>query len=407
MLAPERRTRTDIAVAVAIVVALAIAAVTIWLHSDARGTTSITASTPASPLPSAASVPTSLTRAWTATSGATESPIAVNGVVATADDGTVTGRDPRTGKQLWSYQRNMPLCGAISAWATVVAVYRDRRGCSQVTELAASDGSRQASRNSDADNTVQLSTDGTYVLASGPTRLEMWRSDLVRTVEYGRVDAPVNPKSQPRTGCKHTSAASSPSRLWVLEQCPNEPVERLTVLNPAPKDATKPEEYTSTMLVNLSPGVPGARILVASEDRVAIYLPGDGHSGTQSIGVFDSTDNEVAQYPVPPMSADATAATVGTAQTLWTGNAVIAWDPTQLASVWTFNGALGPGALMAGRLLVPVAAGIAVLEPATGQQIGLIPLHRDKASGPITTAVAGSIVIEQQGNQVTAWRPAS
>lgn len=51
-------------------------------------------------------------------------------------------------------------------------------------------GRRGALRSSANDSKVSLSTDGTYVLALGSTRLELWRSDMVRTLEYGRVVAP-------------------------------------------------------------------------------------------------------------------------------------------------------------------------------------------------------------------------
>ena len=71
----------------------------------------------------------------------------------TADGGTVTGRDPRTGAVLWSYQRDLPLCGSVGAWHNAVAVYRDQRGCSQVTELAGDTGNRVAARSSYNDDT--------------------------------------------------------------------------------------------------------------------------------------------------------------------------------------------------------------------------------------------------------------
>lgn len=175
----------------------------------------------------------------------------------TAEDGTVTGRDPATGAELWRYRRDMPLCGVESQYGSVVAVYRDQRGCSQATLLDGDTGERRTARSSYMDENVRLSVDGTYVLAKGERRLEMWRSDLVRTIEYGYVDAAINVKTQPRKGCTLLSAGSSASRLAVLERCPDDQSDRLTLLNPAPKDNTVPEEYGSRVLTGPGAGSPG------------------------------------------------------------------------------------------------------------------------------------------------------
>ncbi len=320
MQAPERRSRADLVVAAAIVLSIVVAAAVIWLRSDARGTTSSTATVPAVAPQTALAVPDALTELWHANNSVGAVPLTAGGAVVTADGGTVTGRDAISGHEIWQYQRDMPLCGVVSAWGTAVAVYRDRRGCSQVTELSGSDGSRHAHRTSNAGDTVHLSSDGTYVLTLGSTRLEMWRSDLVRTLEYGRIDAPVNPKAQPREGCVLNSAVSSSTRLSVLERCPGEDADRLTILNPAPKDSQKPEEYGSTVLAELSPGKPGARALAAAGDRTAVYLPGDGGASKPSIGVFDATANAIAQYPLSaPLAPDARIARVGAGYVLWTG----------------------------------------------------------------------------------------
>ncbi|MFH5210982.1 hypothetical protein [Antrihabitans spumae] len=404
MLAPERRSRGDLIAAALIVVFVIVAATVVWLRSDARGTTSITAEFPAVQPETALSVPENLGERWRADSGVTDLPLVAEGAVVTADGDAVIGRDPATGDEIWRYQRNMPLCDVISAWGDVVAVYRDRRGCSQVTALRGSDGLRQGNRTSDADDAVTLGFDGTYVRSQGATRIELWRSDLVRTVEYGRIDAPVNPNSQPRSGCTIDSAASSSSKLAVLERCPGEPTDRLTVQNPAPKDAQKPEESGSVVLEELSPGTSGVRILATAGDKTALYLPGDGGASKPRIGVFDGNAKAIAQYPLPALlSPDAKVSKVGTGYNIWTGSQVVALSSTDLAPLWTFDGALGPGGAMAGRTLIPVADGIAVVDPITGQQQSRITFARnDSASGPITTAVLGNYVFEQRGSQLVA-----
>ncbi|MFC4602472.1 hypothetical protein [Rhodococcus kronopolitis] len=403
MLAPERRSRVDLLAAVAIALVVLLTAGVIWLRSDARGTTSVTATTPATPAESALSVPESLSEAWRAGSGATTAPITVGGAVVTADEGTVTGHDPVTGDEIWHYRRDMPLCGAIGAWNTAVAVYRDRSGCGQVTQLDGSTGSRQAQRNSDADDVVELSEDGTYATSRGSTRMELWRSDLVRTLEYGRVDAPVNPKAQPRTDCALRSSGSSSSRLAVVERCSDEPADRLSVQNPAPKDNTEPEEYGTTVLPDAGDGV---RVIAVSGDRTALYLP-PAPGGQARIGVYDGSGVLEDQYPVSgDVSPAATATKAGSLFLWWTGSRVTALRTTDFTPAWSFDGALGPGTVMAGEILVPVADGVAVLDQTSGAQTRLIPVHRDiaapDAGAPVVPSVLGTMVLEQRGDELVA-----
>ncbi|RVW11346.1 hypothetical protein EGT67_02695 [Prescottella agglutinans] len=402
MLAPERRTRLDVAVAATIAIVVAVAVTVIWIRSDARGTTSVTADTPAAEASTALSVPETLDEIWRADSPVTTAPVVADGAVTTADGGTVTGRDRLTGAELWRYQRDMPLCGAIGAWNTVVAVYRDQRGCSQVTQLDGATGERKAQRSSDADDAVTLSYDGTYVVSRGPERMEVWRSDLVRTLEFGRVDAPVNPGKQPRSGCDLSSAAAGGTRVSVLMRCPGEAGDRLSVLDVVPKDNQEPKEFGSSLIGAAS--APGARLIAASGDRTAVYLPPGPTSGAR-IAVYDGTGDELASYPLAgPVSADATAARNGSVFTWWTGTELIALSTSELAPRWTMSGALGPGAIMGGSLLVPVADGIAVLDPATGAEQRRIPVTRDTTVAPIATAVVGEVVLEQRGDQVVALR---
>ncbi len=68
-----------------------------------------------------------------------------------------------SGTELWRYERDLDLCDVTASWEKVVAVYRDDRGCSQVTELDGGTGERLAQRSSDADSEVTLKADGTYV----------------------------------------------------------------------------------------------------------------------------------------------------------------------------------------------------------------------------------------------------
>ncbi|MGO4614830.1 PQQ-binding-like beta-propeller repeat protein [Nocardia sp. 2YAB30] len=407
MLAPERRTRADIISALTIAVLVMVAGIVVWVHGDSHGTESVTAGTTV-PTPVAADqLPASLRELWRAPDSASTRALVSGGVAVTGADGTVTGRDPHTGDQLWKYQRDMPLCGIEGQFGMVVAVYRDHRGCSQATLLAGDSGARRTARSSYMDPSVRLSVDGTYFVAQGPERLEVWRSDLVRTLEYGFVDAPVNVKTQPRKGCALLSASSSPSRLGILERCPADPANRLTVLNPAPKDNTVPEEYGSHILTGPGAESPDARVIAVSDSRIVLYLPG-ASSGPEKLpprlAVYDGNGNPIVLHDLSaPLSETSTTTRIGSAYLVFTGNSVIALNGSTFDPLWTAGGALGAPALMAGKLLLPTAGAITVLDPASGAQMNRIPLERTSYDGsPISLTVVGSTILEKRDSELVA-----
>ncbi|WP_330228862.1 PQQ-binding-like beta-propeller repeat protein [Nocardia sp. NBC_00508] len=407
MLAPERRTRADIIAAVAIAVLVVVAGVVVWVRGDAHGTESVTAATTVTTPVAAERLPTSLRELWHAPDSASARALVSGGVAVTGADDTVIGRDPRTGDQLWKYRRDLPLCGIEGQYGMVVAVYRDDRGCSQTTLLSGDSGDRRTARSSYMDSSVRLSVDGTYVLAQGPRRLEMWRSDLVRTVEYGFVDAPVNVKTQPRRGCTLLSSSSSPSRLAVLERCPADPANRLTVLNPAPKDNTVPEEYGSHVLTGTGMDSADATVVAVSDSRIVLYVPGIS-AGAESLpprlAVYDGNGNPIVVHQLSaPLSQDATTTRIGSAYLVFTGNSVIALNGSTFDPLWTSGTALGAPALMAGKLLLPTTGALAILDPATGAEVGRIPVERPGYTGrPISLAVLGNTVLELRDGELHA-----
>ncbi|WP_280233583.1 Rv3212 family protein [Nocardia cyriacigeorgica] len=406
MLAPERRTRADIIIAVAIALVLAIAAFVVWLRSDARATDSVTAAHPVQTPAVSSVLPTELRELWHAPDAASTEALTSGGAVVTGDGGTVTGRDPRTGDELWHYRRDIPLCGVQSQFGTVIAVYRDDRGCSQTTMLLGADGSRMIARSSYMDPSIELSVDGTYVLAQGPQRLEMWRSDLVRTLEYGYVNAKEIPRSQPRQGCSLISAGSSPSRLAVLERCPGDAATRLTTLDPAPKDFRVPKEFGSHVLTGPGADAPGARVIAVSDNRIVIYQPGTTapEAVAPRLSVFDSSGNPLVVHELSAPLTDTTTTTeISSAYLVFTGNSLIALNGKTFDPMWTAPGALGSPALMGGHLLMPVEGAIVELDPATGAEMTRIPVERKGYDGsPIALGVIGDVVLEHRGGQLFA-----
>ncbi len=402
MVKPERRTKADLLAAAAIVTVVAVAAALIWWMSDARATVSRPATGPA-PSPRLADVvPHSLRQLWTAPNAPTNQPVVVAGTVVTADAHAVYGRDPATGQVRWTYSRDSVLCGVAGVYRFAVAVYRDDRGCGQVSTIDGSTGERGPARSSYSNRQVTLSSDGTTVLSAGDTRLELWRSDMVRMLSYGEIDARIKPSSKGlHAGCRLTSAAASSSAVSVFEACGRQADLRLTLLRPA-KEEDEPDQHNVA-----EPGIgadSGAKVLTVSETRTAVYLP----APQPRVDVIDETGTTVGSTLLsePPLLSNVVSRT-GNLITWWTGQRVMVFDASNLTYRYAIGPAgssapVGPATLMAGKLLVPVTSGIAVCDPVTGVGEDFLPVQRPPSDTPVLLAVAGSDLLEQRGNSLVA-----
>lgn len=414
MLQAERRRRGDLVAAAAIVAVVAVLTGLVVFYSQAARTTSTTAAgpTPAAPDPPV-DAPATLTEAWRAPSAATVAPVVVGPTLVTGDGPRTVGRDPVTGVQRWAYQRDLQLCAVGSGWGLALAVYRNGAYCSEVTALQAGSGERGPTRNADAPDDTELLDDGWMVTATGHNHLESWRSDLVKTLEYGEVRSPAQPKTQPRAHCLHASVAISYARLGVLERCPGERGDRLTTFRQKDSEAEHPDEEASTPL-----SVTGARLIAMTKERSAVLFPGPA----ARLSVRDPDGREVAGYPLDLPPADLAGDPPGgvtpttTAHDIvlwWTGSRTIALSGSELRPLWTLSGTLGPGVLLpllapadptgpTERLLIPVPGGLAVTDPATGQVIRTIPVNRGGYQGPVLLSTLGPMIYEQRGPEVVA-----
>jgi len=375
-----------------------------WWHSSTRATISRPAAEPAAAAVAPTAVPAALTQRWTATSSRTRSPIVVSNTVVTGDARTIAGLNPQTGQQRWVYARDTELCGVSYVYDLAVAVYPDSRGCGQVSGIKAGTGERGPTRTSYADNQVVLSSDGSAVLSAGPTRLELWRSDLVRMLSYGEIDARVKPVNQGlRTGCALMSAAASDEAVSVLEVCRDQKDPRLTLIKPA-----KEEDEPDTKHVEL-PGLAvdsDARVLAVSGTTTALFLP----TPRPEVVVYDDTGTKVSgtslSSPVVLSAGTPAVTRAGDFITWWTGTAVLVFDK-KLAYRYTLDAVdpLGPATMMAGVFLVPVQDGLAVYNPANGARDRLIPLAHPDGDGPVLPAVSGTMVIEQRGAAMAGFGP--
>lgn len=387
--------------AAAIVVVLAVAAGLIWWSSDARATLSKPAAEPVPALKAARDVPTSLREVWTAASPKTSRPVVAGGSVVTGDGTEVDGRDPATGNVLWSYARGVPLCGVTYVYNDAVAVYPDDRGCGQVTTIDGQTGRRHYSRTAYADPAVTLSSDGSTVLSAGDSRLELWRSDMVRMIGFGTLDARIKPDVPAQPLCGMVSAAASSTAVSVLQKCPGQADLRLTLLVPADE-----EDEPTTKIVQL-PGVPAdsdARVVAVSDTTTAVYLP----TPKPVVNVVDDTGTTISSTALPgPVSSRAVASRAGDLVTWWTGDAVMVFEANGLKYKYTVtpvNGQapVGPATVMAGRLLVPVTSGYDVFNPETGAGESHIAVQRPPSQTAVIPNVAGSTVLEQRGDTLVA-----
>lgn len=401
MIRPERRTRGDVLAALAIAVVVAVAAALIWWTSDARATISRPATTVVPTTPARA-VPAALDQLWSAASPATDRPVVIGGTVVTGEGHEMAGLDPKTGAQLWTFARDRDLCGVTWIYNLAVAVYPDSRGCGQVSTVDATTGRRGPTRTGYADKQIKLSSDGSTVLAAGKTRVEMWRSDMVRTLSWGPLDAEVNPPVQPQPPCTFVSSAASSDAVSILQACPNTRDLGLTMLKVAKEEVSPEQAYTE------QPGVDaksGAKVIFVSDLRTAVYLP----TPQPRVVVFDETGAQVSStLLLKPSAPSAVALRAGSLITYWTGDSVVLLDGTTLDYRGTLAGRnapvpIGPGAMMAGRLLIPVTAGMAVCDPLTGALTGVIPVNRPSGvQGPVLPGVAGTTVLEQRGDTIVA-----
>ena len=192
MVRPERRTKADVLAAAAIVVVVAAAASLIWWTSDARATISRPAAVPAPNPTPAREVPASLKQLWTAASPADRRARVVAGRSPPATD---AGGRARPGHRQSRGATPATATCAGSSWVYhyAVAVYQDDRGCGQVSThrwIHRPPRARPQQLRRSAGQPVLRRHDG---VVGRRSRLELWRSDMVRMLAYGETDARVKP----------------------------------------------------------------------------------------------------------------------------------------------------------------------------------------------------------------------
>ena len=324
-------------------------------------------------------------------------PITVSGMIVTydKDSGTITSSTP-DGEAKWTYKRGVELCGMASAWDEVVAVYRTNIGCGDVVAIKAATGEYSHTRSAIAPEQVELISSNDRVGYIAPTRTEIWRSDLVRTVEYGEVEAPQEPDFQPNAGCTRTSALTRKEFFAVTEKC--EDGSWLRMQKATPEDSRKPELHESVEIAE------GAYLVAIGQEAAAVYDP-----GSSKVSSFKQDGQQLASSAVPQsdLLSDSPIGVVKPQvadlphhMTYFDGQNLLLLDPETLEVTTIFGDAIGTGFGAGERLIYPTAQGIAVGNWDSQSVDRVIPVNRHGYTGPVSIGSAGATVVEKRGNEI-------
>ncbi|KAB1504154.1 hypothetical protein F7230_03435 [Corynebacterium sp. 320] len=400
---PESRSTRDVVAVCAIVLAVVLVAVSAYFSSDARRVQhhpadSRIAASELSKLPEGF-VPDTLHEVWRSPNVASRLSVDEGGVLIQHDDRSVTVKHVATGEDAWSYTAAHDVCGSAMAWNVTVLLMRSAKGCGDAVSFKTATGQYHSTRSALASEDVRVQQSNDNVGTVSDRRVELWRKDLVRTVEVGQVEAPTQPHKQAHAECGMASALWRKEFLAVLQSCAEENRSVLRAMTTTPEESSEPEEDESWDLPL------GSQLVAVAQDRVAAYMHGD--DGRPVVKVYRADTDTVDTFPVQP-SGLAEAAGDGFSpvtadlphhMTWWDGERLVGFDPSTLRPVWHVEGALGTGGAMGGRVLVPVPAGIAVVNWHSGEVERTIPVDRQGYSGPVTLKVAGKFVVEQRGQE--------
>lgn len=443
------RARNWIAVLLIVAVVAAVVGWT-WWRAPARGVDHVQSHVPFVPAPAIDFVPGGVEELWRADAPMSTGPFTVDGLALAATGNGVSALNPATGEEFWSYHRDADLCAAMVSQGRVVTVFRGPAGCGEVTSLDAADGSYAATRRGLAPDDVEPVRSNNRAGIRHADMVELWRDDLVRTIEYGTVEASPEPNLQPHPGCSVVDAMTRVDLLAVVNDCPDG--HRLVLQDVTPDESRSPELHADVEL----PGP--ARLVAIATERAAVLMDGEivvydieGRRGpTYSPDTFvpeQAAGDELPPPPEPPVEPgpeeagpeDPGAATPGPApepapeplplpdvvpddrdgtmpapiigdlphhMTWFTGSELILMNPDDLSVHFTVPGALGPGIGVAGRILVPVEDGILVVDWSDGSHGHVIPVDRSGSpDGPVTLSVAGATLVEKRGDQLVGLRP--
>lgn len=399
MARPLRRTRGDLVATATIAAVSLVAVVGAWFTAPIRGSELTPAAGDSAAAPALDTVPDSLSPAWSLADAplpGVHRPVIVDGLVVTYADGTVTASDP-AGETVWTYRRDLDLCSLGAAWGRVVTTWRAPNGCGDVVAIDADSGRYTATRSTVSPDEVVAVASNDRIGTVGAERLELWRSDLVRTVEYGEVEGVQEPDLQPHPECRITSALTRTEHLAVTEVCPDGQGTWLRF-----QKATPEESRTPQMIADIRLSGPEARLVAVGQRAAAVHDNGELIS-------YQADGREVERRAVPPASAipdgegsipfAPVTADLPHHISFFDGERLYLLGPDDLRVRQVVEDATGTGVAVGDRLLVPTGEGIAVFNWDTGETEKTIPVDRGGYDGMVTLGLAGGTVVEKRGGQ--------
>lgn len=397
---PLRRTRGDLIATGVIAGVSALLLGTAFFTAPARDAHLVSAEEEQQDYGQLAVVPKSFSEGFTLTdTSGRDQPLVANGLIVTYNDHTLTATTPE-GETVWTYERPNELCLVDQAWGKVVATYRDNAGCGDVVAIDAKTGSYAGTRSAIApERVVRLASNDRVGYASSE-RAEVWRSDLVRTVEYGYVEAKQEPDMQPHE-CTITSALTRTELVAVTEVCDDGAFLRLQ--EATPEDSRKPEVLAD---VEISPD---AYLVAISQDAAAVYDPTASEVRGYNKEGTSISSSSVPQMDSPEVGPDGIIKNLPVADlphhmTYWENNSLLLMEPAALAVTGVFQGALGTGFSAGEKLLYASDSGIAVVDWDKNAVDTIIPVDRGGYTGPVHITSAGATVVEKRGDQVVVLR---
>ena len=477
MTSPFRRRRLrDRLLAVALAVVVVVVGLVVYHSSDIRNANLVTGRRVAGPV-SPSVLPTSLTQRWTAATNAEAGTVAsAAGVVVTTDQHTVTAHDAVTGAVRWTYTRsNRTLCTigsgdvgptnmtSSSSVTGITTVYEENGFCSQVMTFDPVTGARGRVRTSPNEPNGSLTFGGPYAAWLGSTRVEVWRYDLLRTIQYGDQINP--PKSgQSRLGCIFTDLALASNQFATVEHCAAEGKTARVVLNfddpgGVSGHPTGWDVFQHTIRVDIDTHAAAARIVGVTADRVAVLVSGP----KPAVVVYDATGKQISRTLVdmpaaeiiaaddiakpatvtpavqtagyrysfvgghvlaistptikavaPTTSFPATATTSSSSPSSSSGSITDSLDTPPTVDIvnlelnWVAAGAIGLPGTIGSTVLMPTKAGLSSFNAATGpldlSADGAVstPVDRGGYVGRVDVSAIGKMIIEDRGATVVA-----
>lgn len=362
--------------AVVLVVVLAL----LWRTSDARATSSTTATAPA---PVTGSPGGSLTQAWSATGSQVPEQLVQGGRVIVGSRHGMTALDPATGREVWHYTRsNARMCGLTATDGVAVAVFSEGGLCSQAVALHADTGLRAWNRNVDFLPSVRLLSTAGHVLAVAPTGV----------VDLDPLGDNIRWRYHAPRGCRLVDARPGSTGTALLQTCPGSPT-RLLLLD----GITGQQHWAHDV------AAAGTGTRLAGADSVVTAVIGDE---LRVLSASDGTQLQAIPLPASGAAAAPSELAAGGPVVVWARGTAFFLDRTTGAVRWQ-GPALGlPGVQLSGRapagVVVPEDGAFVVRNPDTGAETARSTVSGVPSGGMV--AVYGPTVVYRLPDRVLAYR---